>query len=82
MSLFDVIKYSGTDLNSRAELEALPEELFGLYRIAAFKYYGALCSMTSARGDRIEGMAEWIEGDIIKRAIFDKTLKEWNNELV
>jgi hypothetical protein len=32
MSIFDVIKYSGTNLGSIDELEALPEELMDLYR--------------------------------------------------
>jgi hypothetical protein len=31
MSLFDIIKYSNTDLGSKDELKALPEELLDLY---------------------------------------------------
>ena len=78
MSLFDIIKYSGTDLNSQAELEALPEELLELYRDEV--RHGAdeavRCIIYS-----IAEMAGWLTISMQpKQVTFNRALKRYNND--
>lgn len=86
MSLFVVIKYSGTDLDSERALDDLPDELFEMYRIAAYTHFGNQLNMWRVpRDEQISGMASsWAEQDDVdagyhvKQLIFNKVLKEYD----
>jgi hypothetical protein len=83
MSLFDIIKYSSTDLDSEEELSNLPEDLRRLYaaevhsevylafghRHAVFEHYS------------INTMANWetISGKP-KRVTFMRALRKYSND--
>lgn len=86
MSLFDVLKYSGTDLDSVEELSKLPRGLFNAYRKAAYNHYGTEeCPSLYPLSEEIAGMADdWCD-DVcrnIKQIIFNRVLKEWNDESI
>lgn len=87
MSLFDILKYSGIDLDSVEQLANLPHELFDAYRDAAFAYYDNTVGCVGlTHMDKIRGMAKWGEEDshsdtyCIKQFIFDKVLKKYYSE--
>ena len=82
MSLFDVIRYSNTDLDSEEELSKLPIELFRMYQSAAYAYYNNEDILNNAMKDplsyQIQYLAIW--SGTRKQLIFKKVLKEYNNE--
>lgn len=88
MSLFDVIKYNDIDLNSIEDLHKLPLDLFSAYRRAAFLHYNnPYYSVENFDLEAtIKGMAEdWTDYSddttVIKRKIFDKVLREYNEHI-
>ena len=80
MSLFDVIKYSGTDLNSKEELLNLPEGIFMMYREVAFAFYNREPPPSCDNDMSIEGMIIWEEMEEIKQRIFKTALTNYNSD--
>ncbi len=85
MSLFDILKYGNTDLNSKEELNKLPENLIKIYWVIAnrscssswnIKYWAHIdmCRTLS------QNWADPYLPEFGKKALFDKALKEYDNE--
>ena len=91
MSLFDVLKYTGTNLDSEEELSKLPIELFRLYQSAAYEHYGLQDSLCRVLKDPLSTQirylaAKWNADSYVsyvsKQLIFNKVLKEYNNDYI
>jgi hypothetical protein len=78
VSLFDVIKYSSTDLDSEEELDTLPEDLLRLYiaevhtDIGFTHWFEPYTTYTMANWDTISGKP--------KRVTFMRALRKYNND--
>ncbi len=81
MSIFDVIKYNNIDLDDNEELLKLPKELIKLYWIAAnFSCFHDWTVNFLSKTDMCYSLSvawAFLED---KKVIYDKVLKEYNNE--
>lgn len=87
MSIFDVLKYGGTDLGSQAELETLPEGLIDLYWIQAHAktptedynpFYKKKCSALAMWGKYTGGLENSYARQAFAKQAFAKALSEYN----
>ena len=84
MSLFNVIKYSGTDLNDQYEISLLPEPLIISFFINCCKYSGNadyVPSPLNTTESMCIGLASWSQDRHPKHKIFMQTLKEYDDNL-
>ena len=87
MSIFDVIRYSNTDLDSEEELSKLPDGLFRAYQYAAYDHFGSSLKDVIHKYSmeyQYNVMAiKWSLGnDKLKQQLFKKVLRQWNNESI
>lgn len=92
MSLFDVIRYQGTNLDSIEELRKLPQSLYEDYRYASHRYFGNIASPEQYAYFGVEGMAiDWNDHSdyginhnrsyATKQKIFNQVLKEYDEPI-
>ena len=92
MSLFDILRYSNTDVRSEDELAALPENLLHLFRIEAHIWYNENI-VTRSIGSLVDiqnmserdhawvanGMAQWVTEDpAVPLQVFHRALRKYN----
>lgn len=81
MGLFDVLRYQGTNISRRAELEILPEAIITEYWIRAHKVhpeYSQPDHPTKCRQLANWGQSENNLQNNYAREIFEQVLKEFN----
>jgi len=83
MSLFDVIRYSNTDLDSLEELSDLPVDLFEAYQYAAYAHFGNSRVLETIREDSMRQQVGYLactwsgDTDHSKYDIFKKVLEKY-----
>ena len=77
MSLFDVLKYSGVDLDDKEVLDTLPGELLQLYRE---EVWDSLTHNEPGQQYTTDQMAKWyaISGGP-KQPVFERALRKYGN---
>lgn len=81
MTVFDILRYKYTDLESSEEVSALPEELIELYWLAAHDQHAQVPSKTYSMKEKIRLMVSWADGVAElgwPATAFDIALKKYN----
>lgn len=85
MSLFDIIRYTGTDLCSESELRKLPIILFCNYERAVYHYYYPDDIFVIEKTDhKYMIMANWAQNCKIgfPESIFNEELRKYSDEYI
>lgn len=82
MSLFDILKYQNTDLDSYDALMALPEDLVILFWVKAYEYaYSKVPRRNNDKNKMCDALSSWRPGRIIlRKELFNKALKDYSND--
>ena len=90
-TIFDILRYGNTDVRSRKELAALPEELTRLFWIESHIWYNEVYGAGRAYVDIdnlpcrdreyiIYGLAEWMTNDpTVPQTVFQRALKKYES---
>ncbi len=80
MSLFDIIRYGGVNLESFEELQSLPEELIKMYWVLGNRSITPTWNIEYLDHNRMCMYLVGSWGDINNKMLYNKALKEYSNE--